>query len=327
MSFRDPLYLAALALVPLLVMVHLALQRRRRAAAAAFASPALMPNVVTGAPGWRRHLPVALLIAAVGALVVALARPERTVAQPKRQATIMLVTDVSGSMAATDVEPDRLTAAQEAARSFVDKLPRSFQVGFVAFNQLAELRLPPTTDRSRIRPVVDELIADGGTAMGDGLASGLTAIEAATRGQREADPARPGRPPAAIVLLSDGKNTSGAAEPADVARVAGRRGVPIYAVALGTPEGVITLQGIGGLNETIPVPPDPTTLKEVARVSKGRFFDAPDAQELESIYDALGTRIGFEETKEEVTAGFAGGGLVLLLLAGGLGLRWFGRPL
>jgi len=323
-SFRDPLYLAALALVPLLVLVHLALQGRRRAAAAAFASPALMPNVVTGAPGWRRHLPVALLIAAVAALVVALARPERTVAQPKRQATIMLVTDVSGSMAATDVEPDRLTAAQEAARSFVDKLPRSFQVGVVAFNQLAELRLPPSTDRTRIEPVIDELIADGGTAMGDGLASGLTAIEAATRGQR----AQPGgRPPAAIVLLSDGKNTSGAAEPVDVARVAGRRGVPIYAVALGTPEGVITLQGIGGLNETIPVPPDPTTLKEVARASKGRFFDAPDAQELESIYDALGTRIGFEETKEEVTAGFAGGGLVLLLLAGGLGLRWFGQPL
>jgi len=326
MSFREPLYLVALLLVPLLVLLYFALQRRRRAAAAAFASPALMPNVVTGSPGWRRHVPVALLVAAVAALVFALARPERTVAQPKRQATVMLVTDVSGSMSATDVEPDRLTAAQEAARSFVDELPKTFQVGFVAFNQLAELRLPPTTDRTRIEPVIDGLIADGGTAMGDGLASGLSAIETVVRAQRRSDPARPGRPPAAIVLLSDGKNTSGATEPVDVARTAGRLGVPIYAVALGTPEGVITLQGIGGLDETIPVPPDPATLKEVARLSKGRFFDAPDADELESIYDTLGTRIGFEEAKQEVTAGFAGGGLLLLLAAGGLGLRWFGRP-
>lgn len=323
MSFRDPLYLFALLLVPLLVLVHLALQRRRRQAAAAFTSPALMPNVVTGRPGWRRHVPVALLIAAVAALVVALARPERTVAQPKRQATVMLVTDVSGSMSATDVEPDRITAAQVAARTFVDKLPKSFQVGFVTFNQLAELRLPPTTDRARIQPVIDGLIADGGTAMGDGLASGLSAIESVVRAQ-QAQPG--GRPPAAIVLLSDGKNTSGAAEPVEVARLAGRLRVPIYAVALGTPEGVIELPSIGGLSETIPVPPDPATLKEVARLSRGRFFDAPDAGQLESIYDTLGTRIGFEEAKEEVTAGFAGGGLVLLLLAGGLGLRWFGRP-
>lgn len=327
MSFRDPLFLVALALVPLLIAIHVVLQRRRRAAAAAFASPALLPNVVTGTPGWRRHVPVALLVAAVAVLVVALARPERTVAQPKRKATVMLVTDVSGSMSATDVEPDRITAAQEAARSFVDKLPETFQVGFVAFNQLAELRLPPTTDRARIRPVIDSLIADGGTAMGDGLASGLSAIESVVRAQQEVDPARPGRPPAAIVLLSDGKNTSGAAEPVDVARLAGRLRVPIYAVALGTPEGVIELQGIGGLSETIPVPPDPATLKEVARLSRGRFFDAPDADQLESIYDTLGTRIGFEERKEEVTAGFAGGGLLLLLVAGGLGLRWFGRPL
>jgi Ca-activated chloride channel family protein len=322
-SFREPLYLAALAIVPILGLLLLALARRRREAAAAFASPALMPNVVTGTPGWRRSVPIALLLAALAALAVAFARPERTVAQPKREASIMLVTDVSGSMSAVDVEPDRLSAAQAAARDFVDDLPDTFRVGFVAFNQYAELQLPPTTDRSRIGPIIDGLEADGGTAMGDGLAAGLSAIEGATGGPRPPG----GRPPAAIVLLSDGKNTSGQAEPVQVARTAARLGVPIYAIALGTPEGVITLQGLGGFPETIEVPPDPATLKEIARISKGRFFDAPDASELASIYEQLGTRIGYEEKKEEITAGFAGGGLLLLVLAGGLSLRWFGRPL
>ena len=324
MSFREPAFLAALALIPLVVLVYAALQRRRREEAQRFASSGLMPNVVTGSPGWRRHVPAILLLAALTALVLAIARPERTVAQPKRQATVVLVTDISGSMSATDVEPDRLAAAQDAARTFVSKVPETFRLGFVTFNQYAEVRLPPTTDRAQIEPVIRGLVADGGTAMGDGLRLGVDSIEAQLRAQREAGDRRP---PAAIILLSDGKNTLGDAQPLDVARTAGRLKIPIYAVALGTPTGTIELTDQLGLRQTIPVPPDPATLKQIARLTGGRFFDAEDAEQLESIYETLGTRIGFEQEKREVTAAFAGGGLLLLLLGGALGMRWFGRPL
>jgi Ca-activated chloride channel family protein len=321
-SFREPAFLAGLVLLPIALALYAALQRRRRDAAAAFASPELMPNVVTGTPGWRRHLPAAFTLLALGALVLALARPERTVAQPKRQATVMLVTDVSGSMSATDVEPDRLAAAQAAAKTFVSKVPDTFRIGVVTFNQYAELRLPPTSERSEIEPAIDSLLADGGTAMGDGLQRGLDAVEGQLRSQRATGDRRA---PAAIVLLSDGKNTAGETSPLDAARRARQLGVPIYAVALGTPDGTITLSDPGGFEQTIPVPPDPQTLKKLAGVSRGRFFDAPSAEQLESVYATLGTRIGFEESKQEVSAAFAGGGLLLLLVGGALGLRWFGR--
>lgn len=323
MSFREPAFLAGLLLVPVALLLYGATQRRRRAEAAAFASPELMANVVTGAPGWRRHLPAALTLLAVAALVLALARPERTIAQPKRQATVMLVTDVSGSMSATDVQPDRLAAAQRAAKTFVSKVPETFRIGVVTFNQYAELRLPPTSERSEIEPAIDALTADGGTAMGDGLQRGLDAIEGQLRSQRATgDP----RAPAAIVLLSDGKNTAGQSSPTDVARRARELRVPIYAVALGTPGGTITLTDPGGFDQTIPVPPDPETLKAVAQVTQGRFFDAPNASQLESVYEAIGTRIGYVESRQEVSAAFAGGGLLLLLVGGALGMRWFGRP-
>ena len=323
MSFREPAYLAALALVPVLVLLYLALERRRRAQSVAFAAPALLPNVVTGRPGWRRHVPAVLLLAALSALVLAIARPERTVAQPKREATVVLVTDISGSMNARDVEPDRISAAQSSARTFVRALPRSFRVGFVAFNQYAEVRLTPTTDRTQVEPVIEGLEAEGGTAMGDGLAGAIEAIRAEQERQESGGDERP---PAAIVLLSDGKQTAGSTQPLDAAEAARQLKIPIYAVALGTPDGTITLRDITGFPQTISVPPDPDTLREIARVTGGRFFDAPDADELESIYENLGTRIGFEQGKEEVTSAFAGGGLLLLVLGGALGLRWFGRP-
>ena len=323
MSFREPAYLAALIVLPVLALLYVSMQRTRRRQAEAFSSPALMPNVVTGRPGWRRHLPALLMLTALAALVLAIARPERTVAQPKRQATIMLVTDISGSMNARDVEPDRLTAAQRAARTFVDALPKTFRVGFVAFNEYAESRLQPTTDRAQATSVIDGLVAEGGTAMGEGLALAVQSIRDDQQRQRSTGDRRP---PAAIVLLSDGKNTSGNTQPEEVAEVARRLRVPIYAIALGTPEGTITLRDQLGFEQTIAVPPDPATLKDIARTTGGRFFDAPDAGELESIYESLGTRIGFEEAKEEVTSAFAGGGLLLLLLSGAMGLRWFGRP-
>jgi len=321
MSFREPSILAGLILVPLVMLAYAGLQRRRRAEAARWANPALMPNLVTARPGWRRHLPPLLLALALGVLVVALARPQRTVASPKRQATVMMVTDVSGSMRATDVEPDRLTAAVEAAKALKDKLPETFRLGLVTFSDFAEVQAAPTTERGPVDNALDALAADGGTSMGDGIVRG---IESA----RQPVP-KPGggtqRLPATIVLLSDGKQTAGSFDPLEAARQARRLNIKINAIALGTESGSIEVTGPLGVTQTIPVPPDTETLRQIARITGGRYFNVQDADRLESIYANLGTRIGAQERKEEVTVAFAGGGLVLLIVGGAMSLLWFGR--
>jgi Ca-activated chloride channel family protein len=262
-------------------------------------------------------------VLALGALVFALARPQRTVAAPQRQATVMMVTDISGSMRATDVSPDRLRAAVDAGKTLTDKLPDQFRLGLVTFSDYAEQTVAPTTDREPIKQALERLVADGGTAMGDGLRRGIEAARTPVANQ-SGDGTR--QLPAVIVLLSDGKNTSGNTRPLDVARQARALKIPIYAVALGTPDGEIELTDpLTGVTQTIAVPPDPETLKEIARITGGRFFETADSAELESIYSNLGTRLSSKPEKREVTVAFAGGGLVLLLIGGGLSLVWFGR--
>ena len=322
-SFREPSVLIGLLLLPLAAMAYAVMQRRKRADAARFGNPALLPGLATARPGWRRHLPPLLLLVALGALVVALARPQRSVAAPQRQATVMMVTDVSGSMRATDVEPDRLSAAVEAGHALADKLPDELRLGLVSFSDYAEQTVAPTTDREPVEQALDRLVADGGTAMGDALRRG---IEAARTPVANRDGSGTRRLPAVIVLLSDGKNTSGNTRPLDVARQAKALKIPIYAIALGTPSGKIELTDpFSGTTQTIAVPPDPETLKEIATITGGRFFETAKAAELESIYANLGTRLSSKQEKREVTVAFAGGGLVLLLLGGGLSLAWFGR--
>lgn len=323
MSFREPAVLVGLGLLPLAVAAYGVMQRRRRADAATFGNPALLGNLVTARPGWRRHLPPALLLLALGALVLALARPQRTVAAPTRQATVMMVTDVSGSMRATDVEPDRLSAAVEAGRALTDKLPDELRLGLVSFSDYAEQTVPPTTEREPVKQALDRLVADGGTAMGDAL---RRAVESARTPVPNRDGSGTRRLPAVIVLLSDGKNTTGNANPLDVARQARQLKIPIYAIALGTAGGEIELTDpFSGTTQTIAVPPDPQTLREVARITGGRFFETAKAAELESIYANLGTQLSSRKEKREVTVAFAGGGLALLLVGGGLSLAWFGR--
>ena len=323
MSFREPSVLIGLLLLPLAAMAYAVMQRRKRAEAARFGNPALLPGLATARPGWRRHLPPFLLLVALGALVVALARPQRSVAAPQRQATVVMVTDVSGSMRATDVEPDRLSAAVEAGHALADKLPDELRLGLVSFSDYAEQTVAPTTDRGPVEDALDRLVADGGTAMGDALRRG---IEAARTPVANRNGSGTRRLPAVIVLLSDGKNTSGNTSPLDVARQARALKIPIYAIALGTPSGKIELTDpFSGATQTIAVPPDPETLKEIARITGGRFFETAKAAELESIYANLGTRLSSKQEKREVTVAFAGGGLVLLLLGGGLSLAWFGR--
>ncbi len=322
MSFAEPILLSGLILLPLAALAYGAMQRRRRRESAAWANPALVPGLVPSRPGWRRHLPPLLLLCALAALIVALARPQRTVAAPQRAANVIMVTDVSGSMNATDVQPDRLTAAVKAAKTLTGKLPPAFRIGLIAFSDYAEQRVAPTTDRSQVKGALDQLSAEGGTAMGDGLERGLLAARTLVPNQ---DGSGVRRLPAVIVLLSDGKNTSGQLDPLDVARQAASVRVPIYTIALGTPDGQVQLRDSFGFLQRVQVPPDIEGLKQIAELSGGKAFTATESSKLQEIYAGLGTRLSSRSEKREVTAAFAGGAILLLVAAGGLSLRWFGR--
>jgi Ca-activated chloride channel family protein len=321
-SFAEPVLLAGFILIPLAMMAYGSLQRRRRRESTAWANPALVPNLTTAKPGWRRHLPPFLLLLALAILVAALARPQRTVASPQRAANVIMVTDISGSMNATDVSPDRLTAAVEAAKTLTRKVPETFRLGLVTFSDYAEQRVAPTTDRPQIRGALDQLVAEGGTAMGDGLERGLFAARTPVP---NANGTGVRRLPSVIVLLSDGKNTSGSRDPVQVAREAGRARIPIYTIALGTAAGEVELRDSFGFLQRVQVPPDTETLKEVARISGGKSYTATETDKVKEIYANLGTRLSSRSEKREVTAFFAGGALFLLMAAGGLSLLWFGR--
>ena len=314
MTFHNPAYLAALLIVPLVLVVYVLAQRRRQRYAVRFAALDTLASVAPKSPGWRRHLPAALLCLALAALAVALARPQASVAVSTKRANIMLVTDVSTSMSATDVAPTRLAAAQQAASAFIDKLPKGIQVGAVAFSNKALTIARPTIDHNQVRGGIAALRAGGGTATGNGIQAALQALRQPNMKKT----------PGAIVLLSDGKATSGI-DPIAQAALAKKARIPIYTVALGTPGGVLDVQGPLGVPESVPVPPDPEALRQIAQTSGGRAFTAADDKKLSTIYSKLGSRIASRKEKREITAGFAGGALVLVLLAGLLSMRWFGR--
>ena len=322
MSFAEPILLAGFILLPLAVLAYASLQRRRRRESGAWANPALVPNLTTARPGWRRHLPPFLLLLALATLIAALARPQRTVAAPQRAANVVMVTDISGSMNATDVQPNRLSAAVAAAKTLTGKLPPSFRLGLITFSDYAEQRVAPTTDRAQVQGALDQLSAEGGTAMGDGLERGLFAARTPVP---NADGSGVRRLPSVIVLLSDGKNTSGSLDPLEVARAAGRVRIPIYTIALGTPGGEVQLRDSFGFLQRVQVPPDTEGLKEIARLSGGKAYTATESDKVKEIYAGLGTRLSSRNEKREVTAAFAGGAIMLLVAAGGLSLRWFGR--
>jgi Ca-activated chloride channel homolog len=314
-NFGSPAVLLSLFAIPVIIGIYALAQRRRRRYVVRFTAVPVLAGVMAagGVSRWRRHLPAALLLAALAALLVALAKPQTTVAVPVEKASVMLVTDQSGSMRADDVAPSRLAAAQQAARDFLDKVPKELQVGAVSFSDVPQSVSPPTTDRDDVRSLIDGLVADGGTAAGDALQSALDAVDDAGVGGK-------GRPPAAIILLSDGATTTGA-DPVEVAREAGKRDIPIYTVALGTPDGTVP----GGFGGSIPVPPDPETLRAISKASGGTAYTANDADQLSGVYENLGSRLGTKQEEREITAVFAGGGLILLLGAAFAGLRTTGR--
>jgi Ca-activated chloride channel family protein len=318
-SFAAPLVLVALVAIPALVFLYGTHQRDRRRAAEAFAAPALAASVVPNRPRWRRHVPMLAFLLALAILIVAAARPEKTVAVPVERASIMLVTDVSGSMQATDVKPTRLAAARAAAKRFVATVPKSVNVGVMALSSRPRVLASPTSDRIAVNAALDQLEARGGTGTGE-------AIQAATNILRRAPGVRGKRAPSAIVLISDGAAT-GKVDPVSAAQAARKLRIPIYTVALGTPQGTITVPRPGGQGgtETRQVPPDPRGMAEVARASGGKAYTAADASKLSEVYKRLGSLLGTKNEKREITAGFAGGGLALLLLGAAMSLRWFGR--
>jgi Ca-activated chloride channel family protein len=310
MSFASPLWLLALAAVPLAVLASVVAGRRRRRYAVRYTVVETLAGVAAALPRRRRHLPAVLGAVAAAALVLAVARPQMSVAVPVERASIMLVTDTSGSMNAGDVDPTRIAAARRAATRFVDEVPEGQRVGLVSFADGATVLQTPTDDREALSAAIGALRAQGATATGEGLEAALDQLRA-EEGEEQT--------PAAIVLLSDGKRTSGR-DPIPVARDAARAGIPVYTISLGTPGGTVENPSQPWLPPQ-QVPPDPETMREIARVARGQAFTVEDAGRLDRIYERLGSRLGTETEEREVTAAFAGGALLLLLAAVALGLR------
>jgi Ca-activated chloride channel family protein len=315
-SFAAPWFLLGLLAVPVLLWAYWARERQRAAAGAAFVSAPLRPSVIRWRPGWRRHLPIGLAALSLAVLLFALSRPERTVAVPAEQARIILTTDTSGSMQATDVEPSRLAAVKKAAGDFLDKVPHKVRVGAVVFDHRAQLAQTPTLDRGLVREVVDNIEPHGGTATGDALEVSINALKARPNERR---------PPGAIVLLSDGKATSGI-DPVQMAQEARKLKIPIYTVALGTQQGEIQVKQKGGTTRTEKVPPDVQTMQRIAQLSGGKSFQIEDAGELSSVYKQLGSQVALKDEKREVTSWLAALALLLLVAAAIPQLKWFARP-
>jgi len=311
-SFDWPLALLALALIPVTLAAYLVFDRRRDRPAARFATPALFPNVVARSPGRLRHLPAAVLLLGVIALLVGLARPHATISVPREEATVILALDVSRSMTATDVEPSRLAAARFAARRFLESVPDSFRVGVVLFATRALVAAPPTDDRSVTSDALTMIRPGEGTALGEAINLSLQAARSVP-GEEARE-----RPPASILLLSDGAQTQGEVMPVQAARRARSAGIPIYTIVLGTPDGIVERELTGGFTERVRVPPDPRALRQIAAASGGEFFTAAGPDELKRVYDDLGSRLGQRPKRAEVTVAFAGAGMGLFLVAGAL---------
>lgn len=310
MTFLAPERLWLLCGALALVGAYVLAQRRRRRHAVRFAALPLLARVAPS-PGWRRHVSAVLFMAMSVLLVTAFARPEAEVRVAREQATVLVALDLSGSMRAQDVSPDRFTVARAAARDFVQQLPDRYRVGLVPFGSTASVAVPPTTDHPLVLEAIDQLRLNGATAIGDAIA---TAVKAARRpvGDQVADVADI---PARVVLLSDGKNSRGIpVEEGIEAAVAAK--VPVSTIAYGTDNGTLG---------SVPVPVDRETLADIAERTGGKEYEAASAEELRAVYEDLGSSLGYRRERAEVTAWFVGLGLVAALLAAAASLRFSGR--
>jgi Ca-activated chloride channel homolog len=315
MSFLAANRLWLLALVPIFAVGYVLMQRRRRHYAMRFASVALLDKVAPRQPGWRRHVAALLALAMVSLLVVSFAKPAKRVRVPQERATIVIVIDTSGSMAAQDVKPTRLDAAKTAASEFADSLPERFNVALVAFDDVPRLVVPPTTDHQQVVTGVQGLQLGGATATGDALISALDAIKLAP-----ADPAHPNDPaPARIVLLSDGARTAGRSLSSAIAVVAAAK-VSVSTISFGTPYGTVSEGGISA-----PVPSDEESMRQIATGTGGKYYSAQSLGQLQEVYRDIGSSVGYTFQKKEITSRFVGLALLAAVCAMGFSLAFFGR--
>ncbi len=322
MKFSEPARLLLIILPIALLIGYVLLLRARQKYVVRFTSVDLLESVAPRRPGWQRHVAPFVLLAALVALVIGFAQPTHGVKVPKKKGTVIVAIDTSGSMAANDVEPTRLQAAQDAARRFISGLPSGLQTGVVTFNTQAQTVAFPETDRAGALSAIDSLTAGGGTATGDAIFEGLDAANAVPK------PPDGKAVPAVIVLLSDGSPTIGRnGEPAmqtvnEATAAAKKAKIPIDTIAFGTSDGTVEIQG-----EQVPVPADPDTMAQIAKDAGGKSFTASSASQLKSVYDQIKSTVGYETHQREITVWFVGLALVLASLAGFAALVWMQRLL
>ena len=340
MTFIWPDFLWGLLLLPLLVLLYVWLLRRRKKTTLRYASLSLVKEALGRRGVWKRHLPPALLLTAIAALLVAAARPAAIIRLPSQQETIVLAMDVSGSMRAADVLPDRLTASQNAAKAFVADLPRSVRVAVVSFAGTAAVVQAPTVSRDDVNAAIDRFQLQRGTAIGSGIVLSLATLFpdagidlSQITGQRNMAPGPNDKPKpeftpvapgsyasAAIILLTDGQRTTGP-DPVEAAKMAADRGVRVYTVGIGTKEG----ETIGFEGWSMRVRLDEDTLKSIANITRADYFYAGTAENLKTVYQGLSTRLVVEKKETEISALFALLGALLTVMAAALSVWWFGR--
>jgi len=343
MTFLAPTMLYLLLVIPILILAYILAQRRRQKYALRYASLSLVKEAMGRGPGIRRHIPPMLFIIGLTAMIVALSRPFAYIITMTQQGTVILTIDVSGSMRADDLKPNRMEAAKEAARIFVSKQPDTVRIGVVSFSGSATIVQPPTTDRNLILAAIDRLQTQRATAIGSGILVSLEAIfenppapaDVPAFGRPTSTPARLGGPtptpqvtavprgsyvPAIIILMSDGQSNTGPA-PLDVVDQAVKRGVRVYTVGVGSENGVILNFGGRSIRSRL----DEATLKAIAEKTDAEYFNAQNENDLKAIYETLGTEIVFKPEKTEVTFMFTAVAGAMTLIAGILSLLWFSR--
>ncbi|HQA29979.1 MAG TPA: VWA domain-containing protein [Propioniciclava tarda] len=312
--FLNPERLWWWIVVPVLVALYIWIMRRKRRTGMRYTNTAVLGAVIPRQSQWRRHLAVAMSLASLVTIIAAWARPNGVERVPRERATIVLVIDVSQSMRATDVKPNRLDAAKQLSKEFVSTLPPKYNVAVVSLSGSPAVKLPPSTDRGLALRAIDGLTTQDSTAVGPALQTALAAVQMAPKGDN-GEPA-----PGAVVLLSDGANTA-TESPLQAAQALAKAKIPVYTIAYGTENGSVDLDGVRER-----VPPDRELMQQIANATKGTFSSAESAGQLDNVYKNLSSQVGFEEVKKETTAMWAGYGLafavVAALAAVSLGARW-----
>ena len=346
MTFLWPELLWSLLLLPALIALYLWLMRRRKKLAVRYASLAIVREALGSRPAWRRHLPAALFLLSIAALLLASARPFATLRLPSQQETIMLAMDVSGSMRATDVEPNRLVASQNAAKAFLTELPRHVKVGIVAFAGTASVVQPATVNREDLVAAIDKFQLQRGTAIGNGIVMSLAELfpdadidlakmqygsrpqgssldDKGKSGKKTYEPVAPGsNGSAAVILLTDGQRTTGV-DPMEAAKLAADYGVRVYTVGIGT----VTGETIGFEGWSMRVRLDEETLKAIASRTQAEYFYAGTAQDLQKVYTSLSSKLTLQKKETEISGLLALLGAGLALLSACLSMMWFNRIL